>query len=145
MLLVLFTLSVLIPTIILLIRYGVALKRIETTKRAITNEVEGWFSNSSEVVKLKIHLFKETSWNYSEFKKLNRLVELESNWKVDALGDGGKAFGPAQFWETTFNQFKGEAGMPELKYRDPQDQLTLMAWAVRNNLGYHWTTYKNTP
>jgi hypothetical protein len=71
----------------------------------------------------------------------------EKNWG-DCDGSGIKnekhcqAFGWAQFHKNTFLWMKELAGMPELKWKSKKDQLWLLKWALRNNLGRHWTCYK---
>ena len=96
----------------------------------------------SEEEKQKYHLFESVSGDYVQFRLLEKIVWLESNWKVNAIGDGGRAFGLAQFHKGTFNQFKEKAEMPELEYKNPYHQITLLVWAIENNLQSHWTTYK---
>ncbi len=96
----------------------------------------------SEKEKQKIFLLTSVKNDYARFKLLNKIVELESNWKVDAIGDGSKAFGLAQFHQPTFEQFKKEANMSDLEYKNPYHQLTLLAWAFENGKQAHWSTYK---
>ena len=73
---------------------------------------------------------------------LNKIVELESGWRPNVIGDGGRAFGLAQFHKGTFDDFKEEAQMSELEYKNPYHQLTLLVWAIENGKQNHWTTYK---
>jgi hypothetical protein len=51
------------------------------------------------------------------------------------------AFGIAQFKKKTFNWMKQMAGKPELNWTNENDQLWLLAWAIRNGYGKHWECY----
>lgn len=69
-----------------------------------------------------------------------RTLRCESNMRHEGIyGDGGRAYGIAQFHKPTFNSFKKTANLPELEYKDREDQIQLMGWAFRNNLKHHWT------
>lgn len=71
------------------------------------------------------------------------IANCESGMQHDGIfGDGGAAYGIMQFHEPTFDMFKQQAGMPELDYKNRDDQIVLAAWALKNGLGYHWTCYK---
>lgn len=75
---------------------------------------------------------------------LTAVIRCESSWKDTAKGDHGLAYGLAQFHEETFDSFKASAikqGEPfqKLEYKNPQDQITLMAWAFKNGLEKHWS------
>lgn len=50
------------------------------------------------------------------------------------------AYGRAQFMERTFNWMKKLAGKPGLQWRNENDQMWLLNWAVRNGYGSHWQT-----
>lgn len=67
-------------------------------------------------------------------------IHCESRWNITALGDGGKAYGLAQFHEPTFNQFRDESGL-DVHYDSAKGQLELMAWAFREGYQRHWTCY----
>lgn len=67
-------------------------------------------------------------------------IDCESNWKITALGDGGKAYGLAQFHRPTFEMFKQSRGL-DVEYDSAKGQLELMAWAFANDLQHHWTCY----
>jgi hypothetical protein len=77
---------------------------------------------------------------YSDFLKLKKIIECESGYNVNAIGDSGKAFGLGQFWENTFNEFKQKAERPEFEYKNPLDQIKLMIWAYKQKKMYHWWT-----
>ena len=79
---------------------------------------------------------------YDDFIKLNKVVECESGYNVKAVGDGGKAYSLAQFWEKTFNAFKEEAQM-DIEYKNPLDQMKLMIWAYKEHKMLHWTCWSS--
>ncbi len=77
--------------------------------------------------------------------------ECESMWKefpdkaIVIWGDWGNSYSIAQFQWKTFDKWKKEAGMPELKYDQWQDQLKLQAWAWKQGKTYRraWTCWRN--
>lgn len=71
-----------------------------------------------------------------------RLIECESNWNETAVGDHGKAYGLLQFWETTFELYKNKYDLPELQYKDPDDQITLASIMIRDGHEHNWTCWK---
>lgn len=76
-------------------------------------------------------------------KSMIATLRCESELKHDGVyGDSGKAYGIAQFHETTFNEFKERAGMLKLDYRSKEDQIQLMAWAFANDSAYHWSCWR---
>lgn len=72
-------------------------------------------------------------------KIIKRVVECESNFNPEAVGDQGKAYGVAQFWQKTFDSFKKEAGIEDLEYKNWMHQIDLMFWAFSNGKQNHWT------
>lgn len=71
------------------------------------------------------------------------VAKCESGLRHDGIyGDGGRAYGVAQFHRPTFEHFKVKAGMPELQYEKFEDQIILMAWMFSNGLQFHWTCYQ---
>lgn len=71
-------------------------------------------------------------------KTLDSVVRCESNYNVTAVGDNGLAYGPAQFHKSTFDLFAKEYGK-ELDYKNPSDQIELMAWAFSKGYSKHWS------
>ena len=73
----------------------------------------------------------------------------ESDWikrpeyAITAIGDKGKAYGLWQFWEKTFDRWSKESKMPQLKYKNWQDQTRLAAWAFSKGERYKddWVCY----
>jgi len=96
----------------------------------------------------KCHLYNESldaSLLPREFIILrDKIVERESSWIKDIYGDHGSAYSFAQYHEPTFEEMKIRANMPWLQYRNPEDQLTLLAWAYNEGPREmrHWTTWR---
>lgn len=57
-------------------------------------------------------------------------------------GDGGKAYGIAQFHKGTFNWFKDLAGRPDLSYTSGTDQVELFVWSLMSGKGRSWTCWR---
>ena len=74
-----------------------------------------------------------------EQQKLQILNCESGNRHYGVWGDNGKAYGIAQFHERTFNQFKTEAGYPQLRWESLADQLWLFDWALKNKHSGSWT------
>jgi hypothetical protein len=77
---------------------------------------------------------------------LQATINCESSENDDAVGDHGLAYGVAQFHEVTFDWMKQKAikeGEPfqNLEYKNPSDQITLMAWAFSVGLASNWSCY----
>lgn len=76
-----------------------------------------------------------------------QIVSCESSFKINAVGDHGLAYGPAQFHKETFYRIKQDAikkgaKLYYLDYHNPADQLLLLNWALNNGYGSEWSTYK---
>jgi hypothetical protein len=70
---------------------------------------------------------------------IQKVVQCESNYQENAVGDKGKAYSYFQFWETTFNQFKKIWGHTWLDYDNPEDHIELGMWAFSQGYDKHWT------
>jgi hypothetical protein len=55
---------------------------------------------------------------------------------------GGQSCGIAQFQVASFAWMKHKADMPELRYWEPRDQLTLLNWAVEHGYARYWSCYR---
>jgi hypothetical protein len=82
-----------------------------------------------------------TAWS-KELPMAVKIVACESAGQANVWGDDGTSFGIAQFQQRTFNSFKKSMGISQLNWKDPIHQLVLLNWALRNNLGHHWTCYR---
>jgi len=68
---------------------------------------------------------------------LYKVIECESSWNTNAVGDSGLAFGLAQFHKPTFLAFC------EGNYYNPFNQLKCFTQMMSKGLGRHWTCFKN--
>jgi hypothetical protein len=114
------------------------IERSELVARQLTQKEE-----------LQLYLYEQVGYDYKQYDTIRKVIEGvpqrgihgESNWDVDAVGDGGLAISVSQFHEETFNWFSELSGI-EGEYTNPFDQLKLMVWAFNNNLARHWTVYR---
>ena len=74
-------------------------------------------------------------------KMIENVVRCESNFNPRAIGDKGKAYGVLQFWRKTFDLFKDEANMEQLKYEAWKNQIDLGYWAFGHDKREHWVCY----
>jgi len=75
-------------------------------------------------------------------REVEKIIMCESGGRHDVWGDLDKphrAYGIAQFQRRTFNYLKKLARKPELEWKNKDDQLWLLRWAVKNNMSHHWT------
>jgi hypothetical protein len=68
------------------------------------------------------------------------IIKCESSGIENAVGDGGLAYGVAQFHRETFNWMCKLSGK-NLNYYNAQDQKELLRWALENGYQRHWTCY----
>jgi len=67
---------------------------------------------------------------------LHNVVQCESSFNDEAVGDEGLAYSLAQYHEKTFDRFcKGD-------YHNGYDQLECMAWMFSQHLESHWSCVK---
>lgn len=77
-----------------------------------------------------------------EREKLN-ILTCESGIKHEGTwGDGGKSYGIAQFQYATFDYLRNKAGRPGLRWKNRDDQIELLDWALRNGYGKYWTCFQ---
>ena len=70
------------------------------------------------------------------------IIWEESKNDPDAIGDDGKARGLGQFWWGTWKDFRRAMGLSTQDMRtDKAEAIKTTAWALSQDLGYHWTTY----
>ena len=105
--------------------------KVETLSKA-ENMVEG--QNLS---------FREYTWymavqNGVDPIKYQKLIECESEWKLDVHGDENKAYGPLQFHEETFSSFAYQYGLL-LDYKNPYDQVKLSTRMIKDGYLNHWS------
>jgi len=74
--------------------------------------------------------------NGGNYYELYKVIECESSWNSNAIGDLGKAFGLAQFHKPTFDRFcEGE-------YKNPFDQIKCFVKMAAEKGQQHWTCFK---
>ena len=95
----------------------------------------------TEKEELQLYLYEQVGYDYKQYNLLRKVIQLESTWNTEAVGDSGLAYSLSQFHEQTFNWFSELSGI-EGEYTNPYDQIRLMVWAFDNGYQYHWTTYK---
>jgi len=71
-----------------------------------------------------------------------KIIECESSWRPDVYGDGGRAYGLAQFHRPTWDWLCELSGK-DLDYYEPHHQIELLTWALENGRGYLWTCWRN--
>lgn len=57
-------------------------------------------------------------------------------------GDGGKAYGIAQFHEETFYRFAKQAHLKHMHWKNEVDQIVLLNWALDHGHSKSWTCFK---
>jgi hypothetical protein len=72
---------------------------------------------------------------------VKRVIECESKWNVNAVGDNGLSNGIAQFQKASFNRLSKLMG-ETLDYNSPHDQIKLLVWCIKNGHGREWTAYR---
>ena len=81
----------------------------------------------------------------AEIKLQEQILEIimcESSGKhKDVWGDNRESYGIAQFQKPTWDYLSGLAGI-EGDWKDKQDQIALLKWAIQNGHGKHWTCYR---
>lgn len=95
----------------------------------------------TEREKMAVFLYEQVEYDYKKFSTIKKVIDGESGWNPNAVGDSGKAKGVAQFHKPTFDDFSRLSGI-EGSYEDPYDQIKLMIWAFNNNLESHWTVWR---
>lgn len=85
----------------------------------------------------RLRLLTKTDFEGLEFESLiSCLAWYESSWRTDVYGDGGRAYGPLQYHEPTFEAYC------EGDYKDPFDQIDCADRMLQEDFGNisHWTT-----
>lgn len=112
-------------------------------------KAEAQAAQPSYLDQLKIRLTAAEYELEIEREKLSIII-CESDYykngviKHEGWGDGGKSYGIAQFQLATFRDLRAEAGRPELRWKNRDDQLWLLDWALRHGYGKYWTCYGKT-
>ena len=70
------------------------------------------------------------------------IIKCESGGKHDNVWGKAGEYGIAQFKSQTFYSFARQARLQNADWKNKEDQLYLLEWALKNNLGFHWTCFK---
>lgn len=78
-----------------------------------------------------------------KYSTLAKIINCESGGRHDDIfGDGGAAYGIAQFHRATFKEMAGFAGCENCRYTDRADQLKLLSWAYDHDRLGAWSCYE---
>jgi len=93
---------------------------------------------------------KVDNYNVSQLKELvgentliGCLIQKESSWNINAIGDSGKAIGILQFHQSTFDMFSKKYNL-DLDIYNPLDQILLANLMLEENIRniIHWSVWK---
>ena len=70
-----------------------------------------------------------------------QVAKCESEFKTNAVGDSGKAYGVFQFHEPTFREFAKKFGDNTLEYKNTSHSIELAMWALSQGKGSNWSCY----
>ena len=90
---------------------------------------------------------EELVYFYSEKYSVNPqmvscIIEKESSWNAQAIGDSGLALGLAQFHRGTYIRFRKKMGLSAKDERtDKAEAIKTLVWGLSQGLGSHWTAY----
>jgi hypothetical protein len=84
---------------------------------------------------------------------VQKIIDCESSGRHEGIwGDGGRSYGIAQFQKMTFYSLAAKAlkspnppffrGRQRGDWKNREDQIKLLAWAVKNGYGNLWSCYK---
>ena len=79
-----------------------------------------------------IDFFESKGWSRAQAIGLAANIEAESNFKTNAVGDGGKAYGLAQWHPDRQAIFQRTYGKP-IREANFQEQLEFINWELNNN------------
>lgn len=76
-----------------------------------------------------------------KYTTLADIISCESGGKHEVYGDGGRAYGIAQFHKSTFEAMAKKSGCENCRYTSRIDQLRLLSWAYDNGKINKWSCY----
>ena len=71
-------------------------------------------------------------------EKFSKLINCESRWKEDAVGDHNRSFGILQFQPATFARFSKKYDLRSLDISDSYDQIDLAVLMIRDGYEENW-------
>lgn len=123
------------------IQIGLYRERSSQTAQAVRAELD---KKDAQLDRLKIAL-NDALFDLAVEREKFEIVLCESGLKHEGIwGDGGRSYGIAQFQYATFRDLRGQAGRPDLRWKNRDDQLWLLDWALRHGYGRYWTCYKSS-
>jgi len=135
-------LSVAVASLIILmlgVQIGLYKERSSQTAQAINAMMD---KKDREIDKLNIAL-NVVMFDLEVEKEKLSILACESEVRHDNIwGDGGRAYGIAQWHFATFKELREKAGRPELRWENIHDQIWLLDWALRNGYGKKWTCFQ---
>ena len=85
-------------------------------------------------------IIKLSKYDLSIEREKKKIIACESGGKHDGVwGDNRKAYGVAQFHRVLFDELKIKSKNPKLKWKNKEDQLWLLDWALRNGYSKKWS------
>lgn len=114
-------------------------------KKAIVLAQDTETNNSSLPEKPSSERAKEILGYYfskygGDYYELYTVLQCESSFNHNQYGDGGRAFGIAQFHRPTWDRFNKLRGT-NLDYYGLEDQIDMFTWSFNNGLKSHWTCW----
>jgi len=106
------------------------------TSISVSTQTTSYRAINASSNELKEYLALITEKYGLNYEELYKVVECESNWNVNAVGDDGRSFGLAQFLKTTFEEeCNGD-------YYNSYDQLKCMGEMWDRGMQRRWTCYR---
>lgn len=103
-------------------------------------------SNDVVILQADVNLMKKNISSLQEDLRVEKekliILSCETKFRHDGVwGDQGKSYGIAQFQKVTFDELKNRANKPALQWKNQDDQLWLLDWALRNGYAKKWSCY----
>ena len=86
----------------------------------------------SEIEKAGLYLFEQVGENTLIYKKLWKVIDCESEWKIDAYNSKSNDGGLSQINEATWKKKAVELGYENYK-TDYRDNIDMMIWIIKND------------
>jgi len=93
------------------------------------------------VLEAGIERVEQTRAELAKYRLMLEIVACESSFNRKAVGDGGKAYGLAQFHKPTFYMMAKKAGY-DGRWESSKDQIRLLKWAIDEGYADEWSCPK---
>lgn len=101
------------------------------------------FKEKSAILNDKIDNFdRKLKKEIAQRELIGKIIACESSGEHDVWGDGGKAYGIVQYWESTFYEDAGKAGIVNPNWKNKQHQLIAMKAALDRGEGAKWSCWR---